>query len=110
MIKNATSKHQPVDQDVDVFCQEFVKKRFYMMERDFNNKLRNGIKIQKKGLSDMRLWLMNVLNKLFTELRSNRVTLIKHAWKYTGLLLKIDGSEDVFDKKRFLYNCENFKN
>ena len=103
LIANATSKHQPVDQDVGVYCQNFIKRRFYLMERNYNNKLRNGIVMKKKGLGDMRLWLMCILNELLTDLKTNRKQLMKHSWKNTGLLLKIDGSEDEADKARF-YN------
>ena len=97
-IKNTTSKAQPVDQEVGVFCQNFVKREYRMLEMNYNEAVRNGYNPPQRGLAEMRLWFMNVLNKLYYELKNNRKRLILHSWNNSGLKLPIDGSEDNADE------------
>ena len=98
LIKNATSKQQPVDQELGVFCQNFIKKRFYLVERDYNDQIRKGLNPPQRGLAEMRLWFMNVLKDLYYELKNNRQRLIRHSWQNTGLGLSFDGLEDEADE------------
>ena len=101
LIRNATSKQQPVDQELGTYCQEYVKKQFFHLERIYNQDIRNGLNPPRRGLSDMRIWCMMQMHKLLNELRKNRKQLIIHSWKKSGLLLALDGSEDDENERSF---------
>ena len=94
---------QPVDQEIGVFIQNYVKKRFAAMEREYNNTIRKGKHWEKNGLPQMRLWFMYILRDCLLEMRLNRTKLIKHSWKTSGLLLSLDGRDDIANEKALVH-------
>ena len=101
LIKNCTSKQQPIDHDIGVFIQNFVHKAFWKMEREYTELLRKtGEQPPKMDLPSAQIFMMNTLAKCTEELRKNRERLLHHAWKGSGITIAIDGSEDddfIFD-------------
>ena len=65
---------------------------------EYNESVRNGYNPPQRGLAEMRLWFMKVLDDLYYELKNNRKKLILHSWINSGLKLPINGSEDYADE------------
>ena len=101
-IKNTTSKSQPVDQEIGVYIQNYIKREFYYIERAYNQSILNGDNPPQRGLGEMRLWVMYKLRDIYYEFKRNRTALVRHSWKTCGLTLALDGSEDVKDERYHL--------
>ena len=48
LIKGQTSKHQPIDQDIGLFFQRFIQKKYYLLQRKYTNDIDKGLKPKKK--------------------------------------------------------------
>ena len=107
LIKNSTSKMQPVDQHCGKYIQDTIKRDFYLLSRDYTNKIKRGKNPKQKKLGDMRIWLMWELHKCLVDMNKNRVHLVQASWTNTGLFLPVDGSKDGFDERRMIEEDED---
>eukprot|EP01084_Bolivina_argentea_P305232 527290_1 len=92
-IKGETGNGAQTDQGIGKYFQDFIQHQYYLLQRDYTDRIDRGETVNKFKLSDMRIKVMQ-WSETAQKAINKRPNFIRSCWRNCLLPMRIDGSED----------------
>jgi DDE superfamily endonuclease len=102
LIPNATHFIQPVDQNVGVTLQRKIREKYLKYKIEQHDRIAKTQYSSKLSIDGLRKLVCSWISDAWNDIIENHNEMLQKSWKNTGLLLKLDESEDIENFANFL--------